>query len=302
MARIDQRRSLSVLPRERLLELVESFQIDLDATEPDHVLVDGLARSRRAAFDKILARLSRDELRRVLEASGVTPESDDEYDLRAAILGGALSASGQPGSQVGGGRREQGQAFEVEFRKHMLEDLGFWKVTRNEWCKGRVADRGYDCDLHGVQYPALWGLLNRAGIIMLALAFFALAAPNQLTGLGNFAEGLAQWISPDLAGSGLLVLGGGAFFIALIGKQRAIRHVWVECKNRQTPIKRTDVLKLVNAADDVSSFRDASWSPHELWIASKQSPFDQDARNFAEEHDVRCFEWKDGTAVEIVPA
>jgi hypothetical protein len=129
MSKVEQRRALAVLSRKRLLELIAAFELDVDPSEPEHLLVDSLARSRKASFDRILARLEPSELRKMLELSGITPSTTDALELRSINLGEDVeSAEDDDARGRARGRGGKGGAFEEAFRKHMLKDLGFRKV------------------------------------------------------------------------------------------------------------------------------------------------------------------------------
>ncbi len=299
MAEFDQRRALAVLQRKRLLELIAAYGLEADPSEPDVVLIDILARSRKASFSRILARLEPSELREILRTGGITSESKDVLELRSLILGEEAKdgISGHETRGQGSGRGPKATTFEEELRRHMLEDLGFQSVIRKEWVEGTAAEHGHDCDLHGIKHPRNWAILQRLGAILMALAFLAFLIPGVSQLLSQVGEGVAGSLAPELAGSGLLALGGGSWLLAIAGRRRWPRHVWVECINRKVPVKQAEVLKLVNAVQDATAFQGRAWTPHEIWFASGHSGFEPQALELAREHNVRCFEWEDGRAV-----
>lgn len=164
-------------------------------------------------------------------------------------------------------------------------------------CKLRTKKRGatgvrpHEVDVHAAFHSKTWDRLSTAalallciGVIVVGLA--AIDSDARATfleadaGLGAIAGG---GFAPGLAAMGLaLVLGALAF----IGAHRQERHVWIECKDRNRPVKRDAVIKL---AEQVSEVRKAGhgWQPTEVWIASS-SGFDQDAEAFAAKHGIRC--------------
>lgn len=262
-------------------------------------MIDALARSRRSSYSKILAQLDGAELARILKAHGLAPASLTDDDMRRVIIGEGEIATGPSGTEVVDAAGGKGGRFERQFAEHMREQLGFEKVKRNEWCKGSVSDRGYECDIHATDYSQIGLRVYQLGLVVVGVATLAFFMPMEFQWMRDFAAGFAVSGSADAANSGLLVLGALAAWAGWMGKRKSTKHVWVECKNRKSTIKRTDINKLVGAAEDVRALRaNAKWVPDELWFASKQSAYDQDALNFAREKGVRCFVWEKGAAVE----
>jgi len=76
-------------------------------------------------------------------------------------------------------------------------------------------------------------------------------------------------------------------------KRRFLRspiHIWVECKDIKSNIKRTHIMKLVESARDVKDAEMegvAEWAPDILMIVAT-SGFDIDAIRFADKYGVYC--------------
>lgn len=196
-------------------------------------------------------------------------------------------------------RKNDGKEFEVLFGEYMQEQ-GF-KVGQNEPCRGEQTARPYDCDLHGVRVSPSHQMIGRAGFGVFALFLGSLLFPENLGGVQRAAESAVATFAPSLVQYALAFLGGGAWLAWALGKEGATRHVWVECKNRQTSIKRTDINKLQSSVEDVRANSQATWKPNEVWFAST-SDYDHDALNAARGHGIRCFQVTDGEAFEVSTA
>jgi hypothetical protein len=122
--------------------------------------------------------------------------------------------------------------------------------------------------------------------------------PDRLDGVQRTAEATVASFSPGLVQYALLIFAGFAAAIWHWGDKATRRHVWVECKDRQTSIKRTDINKVQNSVEDVKANSNAKWKPNEVWFAST-SAYDHDALNFAREHSIRCFQLTDEGIEEI---
>ncbi|PKP58127.1 MAG: hypothetical protein CVT88_07860 [Candidatus Altiarchaeales archaeon HGW-Altiarchaeales-1] len=70
--------------------------------------------------------------------------------------------------------------------------------------------------------------------------------------------------------------------------------IWIECKNRESSIKRTDIMKLVSAAEDVeAAFEEGREDFYlEKLVFVSVSKYDSDALSYAEEKNVACFQYK----------
>ena len=78
--------------------------------------------------------------------------------------------------------------------------------------------------------------------------------------------------------------------------------IWIECKFKSgnSSVKRDEVIKLINAAQDVSRYADKVASPdlycNGLMFASNVR-FDEDAINYANKFDVLCVQYESGQFV-----
>lgn len=187
--------------------------------------------------------------------------------------------------------RNTGKDFESAFANWMRRRFGFSCELR-EQVKGRVAVRGWECDIHGVQHSELWRWTGWAAVAALVLGVASTFFPDLLGDVrGSYEDAghqVEQIIGPSVKGLGVLIVGLLVLAVAWVGAKRARRHVWVECKSGKATIKRTDIIKLTEAAEDVRAFEGAPWRPDELWFATR-SDYDADALNFAKERGVRCF-------------
>ncbi len=82
MPTIDQRVALGTLNKPRILEIANVLRLGLPGRLLKSELVDAIAASRRAPFTRILALLSRDELKTVCRAAGI----DDSGRAKAVIV------------------------------------------------------------------------------------------------------------------------------------------------------------------------------------------------------------------------
>jgi len=197
--------------------------------------------------------------------------------------------------------RKSGTEFEEKFAGYMKRACGVTRTELRTHVKGKVANRGHECDIHGVIEQQLWRRV-RWSALLAAIATAAVlilpdhARPGESADIAAVGERGGSELSPvarviGLPGwqVGLLALSLGAAVLARIALWQTTRHIWVECQDRKTSIKRTDINKLVNSAADAAALDDAKWTANELWFASS-SKYDGDAKNTARENTVRCFQ------------
>ena len=74
------------------------------------------------------------------------------------------------------------------------------------------------------------------------------------------------------------------------------RDIWIECKDRKSSIKRTDIFKLVSSAEDVENACDEGIEEFyfDYLAIVSTSRFDSDALSYAEDSDVACFHYTKG--------
>ncbi len=298
MPKVQQRSALSTLPKGRLQQIAEQFDLDISPRESQGSFVDTLAKSRRASFEKILDVLTTDELLAILDAHGIGHDSADKPHLQQLILGYERIETDQAGAKRQRRRRNKGEEFELGFREYMKDEEEFTKVHHKELCKGKVADRPHECDLHGVKYSGFFRFLYVGGLVAFILAVAAVLFPEDLGEVKETADEAVASFDPSLVEYSLFIVAGVAWAAAFWGKKATSKHIWVECKHRRTRVKRDDINKLQIAVEDVRAFDGAKWKPHEVWFAST-TPFDQDALNFARQHGVRCFHVRDGEVEEV---
>ena len=87
MAQPKKRSSLATLPKTRLLELASGFEVEHRKNDNKAALIDALAQSKRASFEKVLALLSRDELKEICRAHGIDDSGRAKQPIVERILG-----------------------------------------------------------------------------------------------------------------------------------------------------------------------------------------------------------------------
>lgn len=187
--------------------------------------------------------------------------------------------------------RAKGVELEEAFAEWMTTSLGFTAVSRDHYAKGKAATRAYQVDVHGRLYNPRWRVLYYVAFVIWALAPAALIWPQQqdLAGINAAVEDTVRGIVPEAAGYGLALLGLVAAIVGRVGRNRTTLHAWVECKNRQTRVKRADIEKLQGAVRDVRENPGADWKPARVMMVSG-SGFDVDALAIARTHGIECWE------------
>ena len=183
-------------------------------------------------------------------------------------------------------RQPRGIQLEKDFAKFMEDELDFDETKLRELVNGNIAVRPYEVDIHGIRTNSFYKNLQMIGLISFIAAI--LAYMGIVPEIKQFFTSIVASFSPELAGSALLIFGIGGLLIGYYGKNRKGEHIWVECKDLKTNVKRTYVMKLVNSAEDVINNESADWQPTHFIMVSG-SGFDQDAIGFAKEHEVDCY-------------
>ena len=163
--------------------------------------------------------------------------------------------------------RNDGIDFELDVLHWMRRQLGDGRYEHRQLQRGQVADRPYEVDIHAAIPKRFWPAVICLGFIVAGI--LAAFTPSEV----------GMILSP-------VVIIAAVIISSVIANSPT--HVWAEAKDRGATIKRTDVLKLANAAADVRACGSANWHPDELWFVSRNG-FDLDALNFAREHQVKCF-------------
>jgi len=156
----------------------------------------------------------------------------------------------------------------------------------------------YECDIHGIIRQPIWQVIHWVGVAALVGAMAALISPGSITSVEDAGKAIEAGLGPKFTGYGLALLGAIGIVVGSMGKTRHTRHVWVECKDRKTSIKRTDINKLASSVEDVRGKENPDWAPDDVWFAST-SRYDQDALAFAGEHGIRCFLLEGDRFVEV---
>lgn len=90
------RKALAVLTRAELLEVGRSLALDVSSAMRLDELVDVVAGSKKARLDRVLGMLSRDTLKSICFAAGISAEGREKEVLRDRILAKARGDDGEP--------------------------------------------------------------------------------------------------------------------------------------------------------------------------------------------------------------
>lgn len=161
MSAIPQRDALATLPKKRLTELAAGFEVDVPARAGEEDIVDALARSRRASFERILETLSPNEMKAIYRASGI----DDSGTAKASIADRVLGREELVETAVTNGRgangavaRDRGEeAYEVQggngkltlqrLESHLRDrnhSAAFWRMVHGSLPDFRALARALD--------------------------------------------------------------------------------------------------------------------------------------------------------------
>lgn len=197
----------------------------------------------------------------------------------------------------GGGRRdtrvergmaahEKGKRLEDDFAVWMKKRLGYRKVHLRERVRGRVAERPYEVDVHGIRGHAWMTAVEAVGyaLVVVAVAMFA----GELPEVRRVLRIAVAVVHPALAGFTLLLLGLGGILVGRYARRRRMLHAWVECKAHKTTVRREQVQKLLASIDDVRQHKGAAWTPDRILFVSSTG-FDPDALNFARAYGITCY-------------
>ena len=131
-----------------------------------------------------------------------------------------------------------------------------------------------------------------------------------------FEEKVARWVKKQFEAKVVkrnqLFKGKTAvrpFEVDIVGWRKSGVVFWVECKDRQASIKRTDIFKLWESASDVKKttslrigpvlFEEKGGEEWDYLVFVSTSKFDPDAVNFAKEHNIACYCYDGKTFQEI---
>ncbi len=93
MPTINQRGALGTLTKPRLLEISGALGLGLPGRLPKGQLIDAIAASPRAPFQRIFQLLSRDELKTICRAAGIDDSGREKAVIANRILGRRLDGS-----------------------------------------------------------------------------------------------------------------------------------------------------------------------------------------------------------------
>lgn len=195
------------------------------------------------------------------------------------------------------GRKAKGSEFEQVFGRWMKEELRYTRTAFRVPVKGKIADRAYEVDIKAEKFDERWDYARRLGITLLALSLLCVIVP-QMRSVRDAMEQAVGSFAPSLAPYALFILGAVATVLGFQGRNRAITHAWVECKDTMAKVKREQVQKLASSVDDVCADSGAKWKPDVVVFVSS-SGYDPDALNFAREHGFETYE-RDGESFRRV--
>lgn len=155
----------------------------------------------------------------------------------------------------------RGKSLEREFADWMRSNLGYKKTRLRVPVKGKIAERGYEVDVHGEKFSPFWNFVRLGGAFIVLLAALTVMMPKDFEAVGEVFKGVIASIEPTWAGSALLIVGGTGLALGFMGKNRATTHAWVECKDTKSNVKRAMVQKLAASVEDVRECEDAKWKP-----------------------------------------
>lgn len=188
-------------------------------------------------------------------------------------------------------RRGKGSEFERGVAK-IWEARGARRVTLNEQVRGKIGQRPWECDVHAEFYSPIWRWISVAAYLVLCagtgMLVAALVNPDaqraveQIDHDASTSIGLVGWHR----GVGLGAIGLVLLAVVHFGRAASETHVWIECKDRKSTIKRDDVNKLAKTIEQVRR-GDAKWKPDRVVFVSS-SRFDQDAEAFARDSNIEC--------------
>ena len=184
--------------------------------------------------------------------------------------------------------KRRGVRLERQFAEWMKSDLGYNSTRQRVPVTGKVSDRSYEVDIRAEKFSRAWELARRLGIFLIGLAIITYILPTEMEPVRNLMVTIVASFHPAWAGSAVLVVGSAAVVIAYLGKRRATRFAWVECKDTISNVKRAQIQKLISSVKDVRDSEDAKWKP-DVVIMVAGSDFDADALNFAREDNIVCY-------------
>ena len=114
MPRPSKRSALETLTKARLLELDRGFEVGTPQNHAKAEFTDALASSKKASFEKVLALLSRDELKDICRAHQLDDSGRAKDVIVARILGREESPTAKPASTPSAKTSDAGPASEPE--------------------------------------------------------------------------------------------------------------------------------------------------------------------------------------------
>jgi len=184
--------------------------------------------------------------------------------------------------------KRRGISMEKQFAEWMKSDLGYNSTRRRVPVTGKISERFYDVDIYAEKFSRAWELARRLGLFLFVLSIITYVLPTEMEPVRNLMVAVVASFDPTWASSAVFVIGVAAVVIAYLGKRRATRFAWVECKDTKSNVKRAQIQKLISSVQDVRDSEDAKWKP-DVVIMVAGSDFDADALNFARETDIVCY-------------
>ena len=181
---------------------------------------------------------------------------------------------------------EKGQLLERDFADWMTSKLGYSKTELRVPVTGKVSERSYEVDIHGIKHNRLMDIVGVAGVFVAIVAAIAgYMGDPQIEGA---ARQLVGAFDPSLGDSALLIVGIAGAVTGIYGRTRFRTDAWVECKNQKTNVKRHQIQKVISSVEDVRAVDNPKWKPDRVIMVSG-TDFDADALNFAREFGVVCY-------------
>lgn len=112
LPRPTKRTALQTLTKPRLIEIASGFELGVAQNKPKDEFIEALASSHKASFDKVLALLSRDELKEICRAHDLDDGGKKKQVIIDRIMGndGSESESKEVGDQPKASRRKAGKS------------------------------------------------------------------------------------------------------------------------------------------------------------------------------------------------
>lgn len=171
---------------------------------------------------------------------------------------------------------KKGLDFENEVANYMIEVLQYDDVQVRPRVSGKTSDRGYEIDV-------LAKIKDKGGIMFRKIAIFVFFISVAMFLLSVF----------EILDFGYIYISCLIALVSIVyvflGKKLSAKYAWIECKNLKTKVKRNQIFELTNKFKDYNNLKEKKWNITSLMFFSS-SGYDSDAKEFAKEHKIICFE------------